>query len=153
MKVPHLHTRQSLVPKLQCWCRSEESTIVTDIRSTHNLLHLLKDPASQGKRWCLHVSGSLQANTWKSNKQAGCPNPMWLQHSVRADFEWKYYFWIKTILFLFFLKKKKERKKDGAGPVAEWLSSRAPLRWPGVIMSADLAPLIRPCWGHPSCHN
>ena len=37
----------------------------------------------------------------------------------------------------------------GAGPVAEWLSSRAPLQWPGVspvqILGVDMAPLIRPC--------
>ena len=36
----------------------------------------------------------------------------------------------------------------GAGPVAEWLSSCAPLRWPRVlpvwIQSMDLAPLIKP---------
>ena len=39
----------------------------------------------------------------------------------------------------------------GAGPVAEWLSSRAPLPWPGVspvqVLGADMAPLIQPCWG------
>ena len=37
----------------------------------------------------------------------------------------------------------------GAGPVAEWLSSHAPLWWPRVspvqILGADMAPLIRPC--------
>ena len=36
-----------------------------------------------------------------------------------------------------------------AGPVAEWLSSRAALRWPRVsrirILVADMAPLIKPC--------
>ena len=36
----------------------------------------------------------------------------------------------------------------GAGPVAEWLSSRTPLRWPRVspvrILGADMAPLIKP---------
>ena len=38
---------------------------------------------------------------------------------------------------------------SGAGPVAEWLSLRAPLRWPRVslvrILGADMAPLVRPC--------
>ena len=38
--------------------------------------------------------------------------------------------------------------KPGAGPVAECLSSRSPLRWPGIslvwILVADMAPLIRP---------
>ena len=33
----------------------------------------------------------------------------------------------------------------GAGSVAEWLSSRAPLRRPRVrILGADMAPLVRP---------
>ena len=33
----------------------------------------------------------------------------------------------------------------GAGPVAEWLSSLAPLRWPRVlILGADMALLVRP---------
>ena len=36
----------------------------------------------------------------------------------------------------------------GAGPVAEWLSSHAPLWWPGVllvwILGPDMTPLIRP---------
>ena len=32
----------------------------------------------------------------------------------------------------------------GAGSVAEWLSSRAPLWWPRVrILGADMAPLVR----------
>ena len=39
----------------------------------------------------------------------------------------------------------------GAGPVAECLSSRSPFRWPRVlpvrILGADMAPLLRPCWG------
>ena len=37
----------------------------------------------------------------------------------------------------------------GAGPMAEWLSSCAPLQWPRVllvgILGADRAPLIKPC--------
>ena len=44
-----------------------------------------------------------------------------------------------------------EISKYGAGPVAEWLSSRALLRRPRVsavqILGVDMAPLIRPCWG------
>ena len=43
------------------------------------------------------------------------------------------------------------RDAPGAGPVVRWLSSRAPLWQPRVspvqILSADMAPLIRPCWG------
>ena len=39
----------------------------------------------------------------------------------------------------------------GAGPVAKWLSSHAPLRQPRVslvwFLGLDLAPLIKPCWG------
>ena len=39
----------------------------------------------------------------------------------------------------------------GASPVAEWLSSPAPLQQPRVllvqILGTDMAPLIRPCWG------
>ena len=39
----------------------------------------------------------------------------------------------------------------GAGPVAEWLSSRTPLRWPRVsrvrILGADVAALVKPFWG------
>ena len=42
----------------------------------------------------------------------------------------------------------------GAGSVAEWLSSRASLQRPRVrILGADMAPLVRPCWGgilHPT---
>ena len=41
------------------------------------------------------------------------------------------------------------KRKIGASPVAEWLSSHAPVRWPRVllvqILGADMAPLIRPC--------
>ena len=37
------------------------------------------------------------------------------------------------------------KKKCGAGSVAEWLSSRTPLRQPRVwILGADVAPLVRP---------
>ena len=39
-------------------------------------------------------------------------------------------------------------QKAGAGPVAEWLSSCAPLWWPRVllvrILGVDMASLIRP---------
>ena len=39
---------------------------------------------------------------------------------------------------------------EGASLLAEWLSSRAPLQRPRVllvrILGADMAPLIRPCW-------
>ena len=38
----------------------------------------------------------------------------------------------------------------GAGPVAKWLSSRAPLRRSRVllvrILGTEMAPLIKPCW-------
>ena len=41
--------------------------------------------------------------------------------------------------------------EGGASPVAEWLSSCAPLWWPGVllvqILGMDMAPLTRPCSG------
>ena len=47
-----------------------------------------------------------------------------------------------------------EHKKTGAGSVAEWLSSCAPLWWPRVrILGADMAPLVRPRLGgvpHPT---
>ena len=49
--------------------------------------------------------------------------------------------------------RKRAPLKDGcgAGPVAEWLSSRVPLRRPRVslvrILGADMAPLVRPCRG------
>ena len=37
----------------------------------------------------------------------------------------------------------------GVGPMAEWLSLRAPLWWPGIslvrILGVDMAPLIKPC--------
>ena len=37
----------------------------------------------------------------------------------------------------------------GAGPVAEWVSSRTLLQWPRVspvqILGMDMTPLIRPC--------
>ena len=40
---------------------------------------------------------------------------------------------------------------QGAGPVAEWLSSRTPLQQPRAlpvrILGTDMAPLIKPCWG------
>lgn len=43
----------------------------------------------------------------------------------------------------------------GAGPVAKWLSSRAPLRQPRVslvwIPGADMVPLIRQRWGGVPC--
>src|SRR3712207_4387445 len=39
----------------------------------------------------------------------------------------------------------------GASPMAEWLSLCAPLQRPRVLpvrfLGADMAPLIRPCWG------
>ena len=39
--------------------------------------------------------------------------------------------------------------RGGAGPLSEWLSSRAPLWQPRVllvqILGTDLAPLIKPC--------
>ena len=42
-----------------------------------------------------------------------------------------------------------QEESPGAGPVAEWLSLHAPLRWPGVslvwILRMDMAPLVRPC--------
>ena len=45
----------------------------------------------------------------------------------------------------------KFRYGAGAGPVAQWLSSRAPLQRPRVswvwILGTDMAPLIKPCWG------
>ena len=48
----------------------------------------------------------------------------------------------------------KFKQKDlnlGASPVAEWLSSFTPLRWPKVspvpILGVDRAPLLRPCRG------
>ena len=40
---------------------------------------------------------------------------------------------------------------EWAGPVAKWLSSWAPLRWPRIslvrILGTDMAWLIKPCWG------
>ena len=36
------------------------------------------------------------------------------------------------------------KKKLGAGPMAEWLSSRALLQRPRVSLGVDVAPLIRP---------
>ena len=48
-------------------------------------------------------------------------------------------------------QKSKERLGGGAGPMAKWLSCCAPHRWPRIspvrILSMDMAPLIRPCWG------
>ena len=50
-----------------------------------------------------------------------------------------------------------ELRKDalGAGPMAEWLSSHAWLRRPRVspvrILGADVALLVRPCWGSVPC--
>ena len=39
--------------------------------------------------------------------------------------------------------------RQGAGPMAEWLSSRTLLQQPGVllvqILGMDMAPLLRPC--------
>ena len=43
-------------------------------------------------------------------------------------------------------KKFNNLKRQRAGPVAEWLSSHAPLQRPRVqILGADMAPLVRPC--------
>ena len=46
-------------------------------------------------------------------------------------------------------QSKIKKRMKGAGPVARWLSSRAPLRQPKVlpfqILGVVLAPLIRPC--------
>ena len=62
-----------------------------------------------------------------------------------------------TSYFLNFMKSKRKRRaktlsnkdKCAAGPMAEWLSSRALLQWPRVspvqILGADMAPRIRPC--------
>ena len=42
-----------------------------------------------------------------------------------------------------------KKLQAGAGPMAEWLSSHAPLQWPRIslvqILGADMAPLISPC--------
>ena len=47
--------------------------------------------------------------------------------------------------------KQASSKIPGASPMAEWLSSHAPLQQPRVslvrILGADLAPLVRSCWG------
>ena len=44
-----------------------------------------------------------------------------------------------------------EKQYSRTGPVATWLSSRAPLWRPRVwlvrILGTDIAPFIRPCWG------
>ena len=44
-----------------------------------------------------------------------------------------------------------KKKISGASPVAEWLSSRAPLQRPRIspvqILSVDMARLVRPHWG------
>ena len=44
-----------------------------------------------------------------------------------------------------------DQDTGGAGPMAEWLSSLALLRWPRVslvrILGGDKAPLIKPCRG------
>ena len=44
--------------------------------------------------------------------------------------------------------KQKDLGLKEAGPIAEWLSSCAPLQWPRVtlvwILGADMAPLVRP---------
>ena len=46
------------------------------------------------------------------------------------------------------------KKTVGAGSVAEWLRSHAPLRWPRVrMLGTDMAPLVRPRLGgvpHPT---
>ena len=46
---------------------------------------------------------------------------------------------------------RQKTEDTGAGPMAEWLSSCAPLQQPRVsrvqIPGADMALLIRPCWG------
>ena len=51
-------------------------------------------------------------------------------------------------VFLFF---KNKLRNQGAGPVAEWLSSRAPFQQPRVllvqILGTNMAPLIRPHYG------
>ena len=52
-----------------------------------------------------------------------------------------------------YLKWERERNLVvGAGPVAEWLRSCAPLWQPKVslvrILSVDMAPLVRPCCGN-----
>ena len=45
----------------------------------------------------------------------------------------------------------KRKARCGAGPMAEWLGSHAPLQWPGVlpvwVLGTDMAPLTGPCWG------
>ena len=44
-----------------------------------------------------------------------------------------------------------KKNRSGAGPVAEWLGSRALLQWPRVslvrVLGTDMALLIRLCWG------
>ena len=43
-------------------------------------------------------------------------------------------------------RTQKQKSYAGAGSVAEWLSSHAPLRRPRVqILGADMAPLVRLC--------
>ena len=71
--------------------------------------------------------------------------------------EWSIAFHLAALGEKMFLLRKISRKlkrissknkKRGAGTVAEWLSSHARLRWPGVrILGADMAPLVRPRWG------
>ena len=54
--------------------------------------------------------------------------------------------WVNSALCILYLNRLKFKIKDmGAGSVAEWLSSCAPLQRPRVqIPGADMAPLIRP---------
>ena len=46
---------------------------------------------------------------------------------------------------------RQKNRSIGAGPVAQWLSSHAPLQWPGVCQFESwmwtYAPLIKPCGG------
>ena len=55
----------------------------------------------------------------------------------------------KRTIFVLLLSPLSKQTKQGAGPMAEWLSSHALLRQPRVlsvrILGTDMAPLIKPC--------
>ena len=58
---------------------------------------------------------------------------------------------ILAILIIFYYQKISQKDRNWGWPMAEWLSPHTLLQRPSVslvrILGADLALLIRPCWG------
>ena len=88
-----------------------------------------------------------------SNYKSGMHVSFWYYYSIK--YSGQMFSVSLTELHIGLYTSRLKCYKTGAGPVAEWLSSCAPLLRPRVslvwILGTDMAPLIRPRWGSIPC--